>query len=119
MNNFGRISVCGSISSYNASAKEYPRGKPFMITPYGRRLIFLVLAPIIQPAVVSKQLKIEGFVVYHYLDRYEEGIEQNLKWIREGKLKYKETVTEGFDNLFDAFVSMLQGGNVGKAVVKV
>jgi len=48
-----------------------------------------------------------------------EGIEQNLEWIKEGKLKYKETVTDGFVNIFKAFVDMLQGGNIGKAVVKV
>lgn len=48
-----------------------------------------------------------------------EGILQNLEWIKQGKLKYKETVTEGFENMFNAFVDMLQGGNVGKAVVKV
>lgn len=61
----------------------------------------------------------EGFLVFRWLDRYEEGLQQNLKWLNEGKLKYKETVTEGFENIFDAFVSMLQGGNLGKAVVKV
>lgn len=112
--------MCGSISSYNASAKEYPRGTFFCV-------YFCILsikqhsflAPILQPSIVSKQLRMEGFVVFRWLDRYEEALEQNLKWIKEGKLKYKETVTEGFEHLFDAFVSMLQGGNVGKAIVKV
>lgn len=61
----------------------------------------------------------EGFIVFRWLNRYEEGLQQNMKWIKEGKLKYKETVTIGFDNIFEAFVSLLQGGNVGKAVVKV
>lgn len=48
-----------------------------------------------------------------------EGIHQNLQWIQQGKLKYRETVTEGFENIFKAFTEMLQGGNVGKAIVKV
>lgn len=62
---------------------------------------------------------LEGFIVYRWIDRWMEGILQNLEWIKQGKLKYKETVTEGFENMFNAFVDMLQGGNVGKAVVKV
>jgi prostaglandin reductase 1 len=33
-------------------------------------------------------------------------------------MRYRETMTEGFDNMFKAFVDMLKGGNVGKAVVK-
>lgn len=58
-------------------------------------------------------------MVYRWLDRWSEGINQNLKWIQEGKLKYREKVTEGFDNMFHAFTDMLQGGNLGKAIVKV
>lgn len=62
---------------------------------------------------------LEGFIVHRWIDRWMEGILQNLEWIKQGKLKYKETVTEGFDNIFNAFVDMLQGGNVGKAVIKL
>ena len=36
----------------------------------------------------------------------------------QGKLKYEEHVTEGFDNMFDAFVGLFSGDNVGKSVVK-
>nr|CAD7394415.1 unnamed protein product [Timema cristinae] len=36
-----------------------------------------------------------------------------------GKLKYYETVTEGFENTVKAFIGMLRGENMGKAVVKV
>lgn len=66
-----------------------------------------------------KQLKIEGFLFSRWIDRWDEAVQTNLKWIREGKLKYKEKVTEGFDKSFDAFVDMLQGGNIGKAIVKI
>ena len=36
----------------------------------------------------------------------------------QGKLSYKETVTEGFDNMFDAFMGLFKGENTGKALVK-
>ena len=36
----------------------------------------------------------------------------------QGKLKYKERVTEGFDNMFDAFAELFTGVSIGKAVVK-
>ena len=38
--------------------------------------------------------------------------------ILQGKLKYRETVTEGFDKMFDAFLGLFTGENIGKAVVK-
>ena len=39
--------------------------------------------------------------------------------IREGRLKYRETVTEGLENAPEAFLSLLKGGNFGKQLVKV
>lgn len=36
----------------------------------------------------------------------------------QGKLKYKETITEGFLKMPEAFIGMLNGENTGKAVVK-
>ncbi|XP_071455332.1 prostaglandin reductase 1-like [Hetaerina americana] len=100
MNSRGRISVCGSISSYNASKNEEPK------------------ASLVQLPLISKELKMEGFMVMRWLDRWEEGVKQHLNWINEGKLKYKETITEGFENMPKAFKEMLKGKNVGKAVVK-
>ncbi|XP_033221908.1 prostaglandin reductase 1-like isoform X3 [Belonocnema kinseyi] len=101
MNDFGRISVCGSISSYNSDRKGLPKTK------------------ILQPAMAFKQLKMEGFIVTRWADRCNESFAQNMKWIQEGKLKYRETVTLGFENMFKAFVGMLNGENTGKAIVKV
>lgn len=82
-------------------------------------ILLFSLAPVIQPAVVFKQLKVEGFIFSRWIDRWNEAVQTNLQWIKEGKLKYKEKVTEGFDNSFDGFVDMLQGGNIGKAVIKI
>ena len=101
MNVFGRISVCGSISSYNADTSNLPQ------------------STILQPGFVFKQLKMEGFLIMRWLSRLSESFADNMKWIREGKLKYRETVTEGFENMFDAFAGMLKGNNIGKAIVKV
>lgn len=74
---------------------------------------------IIQPAVVHNQLKLEGFIVSRWLDRWLEGVQQNIAWIKENRLKYEETVTNGFEYMFQAFVDMLEGKNFGKAIVKV
>ncbi|CAG4949103.1 unnamed protein product [Colias eurytheme] len=101
MNNFGRVSVCGSISAYNDDHSQLPR------------------APILQFDIVMKQLKIEGFLVHRWLNRWPEAIEELCKWVFEGKIKTKETITEGFDNIFNAFIGMLAGDNTGKAVVKL
>lgn len=98
MNDYGRISVCGAISSYN---NEIPK------------------VPAVQSVLVFKQLKMQGFLVWRWSDRWMEGITEMAKWINEGKLKYNETITEGFENTPTAFIEMLRGKNYGKAIVKV
>ncbi|CAL1682318.1 unnamed protein product [Lasius platythorax] len=101
MNPFGRIAVCGGISTYNEDALSLPK------------------CTVLQPAIIINQLRMEGLVIWHWLNRWNEGIEQNLQWIREGKLRYRETVTKGFENMFDAFIGILHGENFGKAIVQV
>jgi len=98
MNLYGRISVCGAISGYN--------DQEFMVQPPQKFFVF-------------NQLKMEGFLVWRWADRWIEGITEMAKWINEGKIKYHETITLGFENQPKAFIEMLRGKNSGKAVVKV
>lgn len=101
MTRYGRVAVCGSISSYNCDIRHLPK------------------ATIIQPWIVFHQLEIRGFVNANWNSRWNEGIKQNLYWIKEGKIHYKETITEGFENMPKAFIDLLNGKNLGKAIVKV
>nr|QEN91987.1 prostaglandin reductase [Spodoptera exigua] len=101
MNKFGRVAVCGAISSYNETDPEKRK------------------ASILQFFFIGKGLKAEGFLVNRFADRNLEGINQNLKWVKEGKLKYKEHVTEGFESAVDAFIGLFRGDNIGKSIVKV
>ncbi len=41
------------------------------------------------------------------------------KWYLEGKLKYREDVVEGLDNMVEAFQGLLRGKNFGKLLIKV
>lgn len=102
MKEFGRISICGSISSYSDDTLNQKRSTKFF------QVLFL-----------TKQLKMEGFMLPRWKHRYGESFEQNLMWIREKKLKYRETIYEGFENTVNAFASLLRGENIGKAIVKL
>ncbi|XP_049947062.1 prostaglandin reductase 1-like [Schistocerca serialis cubense] len=95
----GRIVVIGAISQYNDLEQQKLVNLPFTF--------------------LAQQLRLEGCAVARYHDRWEEGISQLTKWVREGKIKYRETVTKGFENTPRAFIGMLRGENFGKAVVKL
>lgn len=99
INNFARISVCGQISQYNNDQ--------------------LATGPRWLGQILIKQAKVEGFLVFRWVDRYAEALRQMAEWIREGKLKYREQFTEGLESAPRAFIGMLQGENTGKQLVKI
>ena len=66
-----RIAVCGQISQYNLEKPE--------------------MGPRILPALLVKQARAEGFLVFQFAARYEEGLQHLAQWLKEGRLKYART----------------------------
>jgi len=95
----GRAVLCGMISQYNATE---PPSAP-------RNLLL----------AVNKRLRLEGMIVSDHVDLSEEFIEKASGWIREGRLRYQETVVEGVENAVDGFLGLLRGENTGKMIVKL
>ncbi len=99
MNPFGRIVVCGLISMYNAT-------KP----PVG---------PVNTRFILAKRLRVQGFIVFDFQDRYQEAIDAMGKWAADGKLVMREDVREGGVDAFPDVLNLLYtGGNNGKLVLK-
>jgi prostaglandin reductase 1 len=99
MNFYGRIACCGAVSEYNCDVEPKLRST--------------------HTTFILKQLSMEGFLVFRWSDRWIEGITQIKEMILEGQVKYRETITDGFENLPEAFIELLEGRNYGKAVLKV
>jgi NADPH-dependent curcumin reductase CurA len=99
INQFARIINCGAISVYNKT--EIP------------------MAVAVQPFLVKNSALMQGFIVSNYADKFPVAMKQLSTWLGEGKLTYKETIVEGFDNTPQAFLDMMNGKNKGKMIVKV
>lgn len=104
MNPFGRIPVCGMISMYNTG-------------PVGQGEDRL---PKLMRRILTDRLHIQGFIVSdRAADRQKAFIEEVGAYVRDGRIKYRETVTEGLENAPRAFIGLLRGENFGKQLVKV
>ena len=99
MNLHGRVSLCGMISSYNS---ETPVPGPYNFAN-----------------IISKRLRIEGFIVMDYYNRTQECMNDLGQWLMQGKLKYKIDEVEGLDQAPHALNKLFAGENTGKLVVKV
>ncbi|MCP2262037.1 hypothetical protein LX15_005769 [Streptoalloteichus tenebrarius] len=95
----GRVAVCGMISQYNA---ETPSPAPRNLTQ-----------------VVTKRLTLRGFLVTDHAQLQERFQREVGGWLRDGKIRYRETVVDGLENAVDAFLGMMRGENVGKMLVSI
>nr|XP_056707312.1 prostaglandin reductase 2 [Euleptes europaea] len=102
MNPNSHIILCGQISEYN---KDMPYPPP--------------LPPAIEEIMKARNITRERFLVLNYMDKYPASTMQLCQWIKEGKLKVRETVVKGLENTGAAFLSMMSGGNIGKQIVHV
>ncbi|CAN1328270.1 2-alkenal reductase (NADP(+)-dependent) [Linum perenne] len=94
----GRIAVCGMISQYNLEKHEGVHNLTNLI---------------------SKRIKMVGFIVNDHYHLYNKYLEMVLPNIREGKIVYVEDIAQGLESGPDALVGLFYGRNLGKQVIKV
>ncbi len=100
MRPLGRIPVCGMISAYNNKG--------------ARSEGVTTLSNMIYNRVTMK-----GFVVYEFNHLRDQFLADMRQWMREGRMKYQETVMEGIENAPAALIGLLHGENTGKMLVRL
>lgn len=100
MNRRGRIACCGVVSQYDTSDPgPGPRGVPGLL--------------------VNNRVRMEGFLVFDFADKYAEARRQLTEGIRLGRIRPKVTEYHGLDTAPHAFVDLLAGSTVGTTIVHV
>ncbi|MCZ7460452.1 NADP-dependent oxidoreductase [Streptomyces sp. WMMC940] len=99
LNVHGRATICGMIAQYNATEP----------TPGPRNLAL----------VIGKRLRLQGMLVNDHRALQGQFVQEVGGWLASGALKYDETVVEGIENGFDAFLGLLRGQNTGKMIVSL
>ena len=99
MNAFGRVIGCGMISDYNDPDNPTPIYNLWKI--------------------VEKELTMRGFLLYSYMDKVPEAMEQLHAWVEQGEITVLENITEGLPNAGRAYSDMMKGATVGKNLVRV
>jgi NADPH-dependent curcumin reductase len=96
---FGRMALCGMISTYNSGQADH------------------VPNPWIN--ILMRRLKIQGFIVSDYADQFAEASQQLASWWLEGKIKTREDIRPGLENALNVLGDLYTGGNNGKLLIKV
>ena len=100
MNLLGRVAVCGMISAYNSPGA--------------------ISAPVTTLSnIIYKRVTLRGFVAADFMQLREQFSAEMTGWLKDGRVKYRETIYEGIENAPKALIGMLQGANTGKTFVRL
>lgn len=95
----GRVSCCGAVSMYDGKPKPGPFGVPGLL--------------------VTKRLRMEGFIVSDYRHFDQDAIHDLSMWARQGELKVVEDIIDGLENAPRGLIGLLAGENRGKRMIRV
>jgi NADPH-dependent curcumin reductase CurA len=102
-NRFARVALCGLIAQYNGASQAE-----------GDRLAETLRV------VLTRNMTVRGFFNTEFVaQHYPEFLRVVSDGISAGRIKYREDVTEGLERAPEAFLRLLHGQNVGKALIKV
>ncbi|HEO9145588.1 NADP-dependent oxidoreductase [Enterobacter sp. A11] len=104
LNTSARVPVCGLVSGYNATG--LPDGPDRL--------------PLLMATILKKRIRMQGFIIgQDYGHRIKEFQQEMGRWVQEGKIHYREQVTDGLENAPEALIGLLEGRNFGKVVIRV
>ena len=94
-----RIPLCGLISQYNATE---PVPGPYNFA-----------------SLLVNRVRLQGFIVFDYQQRYPEAIAELATWLAAGQLQYRVDVVDGLENAPAAINRLFDGRKQGKLLVQV
>jgi NADPH-dependent curcumin reductase CurA len=103
LNPFARIPVCGIIAHYNATG-----------LPAGPDRV-----PLVMHDILVKRLTFQGFIVRDYASQFGDFQRDMSGWLHEGRVKYREDITDGLENAPRELMGLLKGENFGKKIIRV
>jgi hypothetical protein len=69
--------------------------------------------------ILVTRARVEGFLLFDFAARYEEGRRQLAAWAKAGRLRHREDVLDGIEQMPQAFLRLLRSANFGKQLVRL
>ena len=70
-------------------------------------------------AILVNRAIVQGFLIFDHVDRFEEATNKLIEWIDDGRLVYREDITDGIENAPSVLAGLYAGRNTGKALIRI
>lgn len=75
--------------------------------------------PRVERHLLVKRARMSGLLIFDYAHRYEEAIARLARWVRDGKLRYREDISDGIEHCPGAIAGLYRGENLGKRLIRL
>ena len=96
---FGRIVLCGAISSYNDATSA----------PGPRNLARLI----------AQRAEMRGFILLDHMDQAPAARAELETWLRAGQLRYRTDIQQGFEAIPETFLRLFNSASQGKQLLRI
>lgn len=94
-----RVVICGT--SAIADWNDWPQG------------------PRVERHLLVKRARMEGFVIFDHMDRWDATVATLADWVRDGSLLYDEDILDGIEAAPDALAGIYRGENLGRRLIRL
>src|SRR6266403_702496 len=77
------------------------------------------LGPRVERHILVKRARASGFIIFDYQHRYMEAVKRLAAWVRDGKLRYREEISDGIEHCPRAIAELYRGENLGKRLIRL
>ncbi len=77
------------------------------------------LGPRVERHLLVKRARMQGFLIFDYVDRYPEGLKALGEWVRAGLIHYREDILDGIEHAPGAIAGLYRGENLGKRLIRI
>lgn len=67
---------------------------------------------------VGKEVRMEGFMLGSYLDKFGDFTMEMEKYLKEGKIKSKHRIYTGVESFLESLQSLFSSSNMGKVILQ-
>ena len=75
--------------------------------------------PRVERHLLVKRARMQGFLIFDHVQRFDEGLAALSEWVRAGAIRYREDVLEGIEQLPDSIAGLYRGENFGKRIIRI
>jgi NADPH-dependent curcumin reductase CurA len=77
------------------------------------------VGPRVERHLLVKRARMQGFVILDHAEHHAAARAELARWLREGKLRYREEILDGIEHAPDAIAGLYRGENLGRRLIRL